>query len=116
METIKNDLKPEYVFQEGAAEYLNTTCRKIALFRKHKLLKAGKLGKNYVYKLSWLDEFMEAWAGYDLSNESKIISAIAEREWRMKHGYCDNGTGAKKAWRDPGTDQHHSRGSAAKGA
>ena len=91
----RSDLKPGYVDGEGAAVYLNSTTRKVALFRQHKLLKFAKLGKTYVYKLSWLDDFMETWAGYDLSNESKIINAIAERDWRQKHGYDNTGSTGK---------------------
>lgn len=78
----KKDLLPDYMLLEDAAAYLKTTTKKIAMFRKHKLLKAGKLGKNYIYRRDWLDEFMEAWQGYDLSNESKLMNAIAERQWK----------------------------------
>lgn len=83
----KTDLKPEYLLLEDAAAYLNTTSRKIALFRKYGLLRACKFGKNYCYKRSWLDDFADAWANFDLSNESKIQLAISEKQWREKHGY-----------------------------
>ena len=83
---MNNDLKPEYMFQKESAEYLQTTERKIALFRKHGLLKHAKLGKNYVYRKEWLNQFMEDWSGYDLSNEDKIKLAINSREWHRKHG------------------------------
>lgn len=79
------DLVPGYMFAEEAAAYVKTTTRKISLYRRNGLLKAGKLGKNYVYRKEWLDEFMEAWAGYDLSNEEAVKLAIREKEWRMKH-------------------------------
>ena len=79
------DLVPGYLLQEGAANYLCTTERKIALFRKYKLLKATRLGKSYVYRREWLDDFMEQWAGFDLSNEARIRAAISEKAWREKH-------------------------------
>lgn len=80
------DIKPEYMFQKEASEYLLTTEKKVALFRKYGLLKAGKYGKNYVYKKSWLDEFSETWCGYDLSSEEKIRLAINAKKWREEHG------------------------------
>ncbi len=83
--TAVNDLKPEYMFAEDASKYLMTTTRKIALYRQHGLLKYGKLGKNYVYKKSWCDQFMEEWSGFDLSSEEKVRSAINERKWREAH-------------------------------
>lgn len=79
------DLVPGYMFAEEAAAYLKTTPRKISLYRRNCLLKAGKLGKNYVYRKEWLDDFMEVWAGYDLSNETAVKLAIREKEWRMSH-------------------------------
>lgn len=79
------DLVPGYMFAPAAAEYICTTERKIGLFRRYKLLKAGKLGKNYVYRKEWLDEFMETWAGYDLSNETAVKLAIKAKEWKRKH-------------------------------
>ena len=85
-EVLQNDLQPEYMFQKAASDYLMTTERKIALFRKCGILRFGKLGKNYVYKKSWLDEFMDEWAGYDLSNEEHIRMAINARKWKTSHG------------------------------
>lgn len=82
----KIDIAPEYMLLDEAAAYLRTTTKKIAMYRKHGLLKAGKLGKSYIYRREWLDSFANQWAGYDLSNESKIINAIAEKSWRAKHG------------------------------
>ncbi len=73
------ELLNEYMYGDQAAQYLGTTTRKISLFRRYGLLKAGKLGKNYVYKRSWLDEFMNAWAGYDLSSEGAINLSIKEK-------------------------------------
>ncbi len=84
-----SDLKPGYWFAEYAAMYLNTTTRKISLYRKYGLLRFAKFGKNYVYKKEWLDEFADTWAGYDLSNESKVKLAIREREWRTAHGITE---------------------------
>ena len=88
--TDRQELLPDYMYLEQAAEYLKTTEKKIALFRKHGILKAGRLGKCFVYRKDWLNEFMDAWADYDLSNESKIIESIALKEWRRQHGYTDN--------------------------
>ena len=76
-------LVPGNMFAEEAAEYLRTTTRKISLYRRCGLLRYCKLGKNY--KVSWLDEFMEAWSGYDLSNESAVKLAIKEKQWRQTH-------------------------------
>lgn len=80
------DLKPGYWYGDQAAVYLNSTVRKIALYRKYDLLKFCKFGKNYVYKKEWLDEFCEEWSGFDLSNENKVKAAIAEKKWRKAHG------------------------------
>lgn len=82
---IMNDLKSEYMFQKDAALYLHCTQRKIALYRKYGMLKCAKLGKNYVYKKSWLDDFMEQWSNTDLSNETKIRLAINARKWHETH-------------------------------
>lgn len=82
---VNEDLNREYMFASDAARYLQTTERKISLYRRKGLLKYGKLGKNYVFKKSWLDEFMEQWSGYDLSNESKIKYAINAQKWKDSH-------------------------------
>ena len=84
--TKEEDLKPEYMFAPESAKYLQTTTRKIALFRKCGLLKWAKLGKNYVYKKTWLDDFMNDWSGYDLSNEPAIRLAINSKKWKVSHG------------------------------
>lgn len=75
-----------YLFAEEAAQYLRTTTRKISLYRRYGLMKSARLGKNYVYRKSWLDEFMDAWHGYDLSNESRVKLAINRKDWERKHG------------------------------
>lgn len=75
----------EYLFAEEAAEYLRTTTRKISLFRRRGLLKSAKLGKSYVYRKDWLDEFMESWQGYDLSNDFQVSLAVKSKEWRHEH-------------------------------
>ena len=82
---VQSDLKPGYFYAPESARYLNTTTRKISLYRRYNLLKFAKFGKNYVYRKEWLDEFAETWAGYDLSNESKVKLAIREKEWRTAH-------------------------------
>ena len=79
-----NDLIPEYLDKSLACRYLRTTPKKLALFRKYEMLKYAKLGKEYVYKRSWLDDFMENWAGYDLSNQERVKTAINEKRWRAK--------------------------------
>ena len=81
----REDLKPEYMFAEEAAEYLRTTTRKLALFRKNNLVKYAKYGKNFVYKKSWLNDFSEEWADYDLSNEERIQYSISVKAWRESH-------------------------------
>lgn len=81
----KTDLLPEYMDGSDAAAYLKTTERKIALYRSAGLLKFSKLGKGYVYKRSWLDDFMQTWAGYDLSNKAAVSRAINERKWKQQH-------------------------------
>ena len=83
---FENDaLLPDYMFQPEAAKYLRTTGRNIALWRKSGLLKAVKSGKAYVYKRSWLDQFMEDWSGYDMSSETKVRFAINSESWKEKH-------------------------------
>ena len=79
------DLVPGYMFAEEAAAYLKTTTRKISLYRRNGMLKYGKLGKNYVFRKEWLDEFMDEWAGYDLSNEAAVKLAIREKSWRKRN-------------------------------
>ena len=76
----------EYYTQAEAADYLQTTGRKIGLYRRCKLIKYAKLGKKYLYRKSWLDEFMEEWQSYDLSNEESIYTAVALKTWRLTHG------------------------------
>ena len=80
-----SDLSREFMFGKEASEYLRTTTRKIALYRRYGLLKSAKYGKNYVYKKAWLDDFADEWAGYDLSNEARIRLAINSRKWKEKH-------------------------------
>lgn len=79
------NLIEEYVFGDQASKYLKTTERKISLYRRHGLLKFSKLGKNYIYRKEWLDDFMESWAGYDLSNEKQIALSIKAKQWRQNH-------------------------------
>lgn len=79
------DLFPDYMLGPEAAKYIRTTERKISLYRRYKLLEAGKLGKNYVYRKEWLDEFMEEWKGYNLNNEEDVKLAIKEKDWKRKH-------------------------------
>lgn len=74
-----------YLFGDQAAQYLRTTTRKISLYRRYGLLKSARLGKSYVYRRSWLDEFMDAWQGFDLSNETAVQLAINEKKWRSAH-------------------------------
>lgn len=90
-----DDLKPGYWYAKPSAVYLNTTTRKIALYRKYRLLKYAKFGKNYVYKKEWLDDFAEEWAGYDLGNEAKVKRAVAEKAWRKKN-HMEYGTGERR--------------------
>lgn len=79
------DLKPCYLFGDEAAKYLRTTERKISLYRRTGLLKYCKLGKHYVYRTQWLDDFMESWNGYDLSSEKAIRYAIDAKRWKANH-------------------------------
>lgn len=85
--TKEEDLMPEYMFAPESAKYLKTTTVKIALFRKYGLLKWSKLGKNFCYKREWLDQFMNEWSGYDLSNERAIKLAVNSKKWKVSHGY-----------------------------
>ena len=82
----KPDLMPEYMYAEEASKYIRSTKKKLALYRKYGLLKAGKLGKNYVYRKAWLDQFMDSWCGYDLSNEEAVSAALKEKAFRRSHG------------------------------
>lgn len=83
---MKETLSPEYFYGDAAARYLNSTERKLALFRKYGLIRWSKLGKSYCYRKLWLDQFMEEWSGYDLSNEANIQLAVRSKEWKVKHG------------------------------
>ena len=62
-----------------SAKYLHTTPRKIALYRRYGLLKYAKLGKSFLYRREWLDDFMEEWAGFNISSEFYLQIAIASR-------------------------------------
>lgn len=79
------EMFPEYMFAEDASKYLLTTSRKLALYRKYQLIKFSKLGKNYIYKRGWLDQFMEDWNGYDMSNEEAVKQSIREKQWKATH-------------------------------
>ena len=79
-EKEQRQLLPEYLDKKQAAEYGRTTTKKLALFRKYGLLKYAKVGQEFIYKKSWIDSFMETWAGYDLSNETKIRAAIRTKQ------------------------------------
>jgi len=80
-----DELVSDYMFGADASKYLLTTERKLALYRRYGLLKYSKLGKNFVYRRQWLDEFMENWKGYDLSNEGKVRLAINGKRWKEEH-------------------------------
>ena len=73
------DIKSEYMDGEASAKYLHTTPRKIALYRRYGLLKYAKLGKSFLYRREWLDDFMEEWAGFNISSEFYLQIAIASR-------------------------------------
>ncbi|MBQ6452708.1 MAG: hypothetical protein IJJ29_12390 [Solobacterium sp.] len=77
---------PEYLNKKEAAAYICSTVKKIALFRKEGMLKFSKLWNEYIYKKYRLDDFMEQWAGYDLSNPEKIRAAVRLKEWKKRHG------------------------------
>lgn len=77
--------RKDYFTQEEAADYLHTTARKIGLYRRRHLLRFGRLGKQFIYKKQWLDDFMEEWSGYDLSNAEKVTLAIAIKHWREEY-------------------------------
>lgn len=81
----RNDLKPEYMIQEEAAKYLNVTPRSIAAMRKGGILRFLKAGKRFVYKKAWLDECVEKYAGYDISNPDSIALAVNSIKWREEH-------------------------------
>lgn len=79
------DLVPGYMLVSDASKYSRFTERKLSLYRRYGLLKAVKAGKAYVYRKEWLDEFMDEWAGYDLSSEAAVKLAIKEKDWKRKH-------------------------------
>ena len=76
----RRQLLPEYLDKYQAAEYGRTTTKTLALFRKYGLIKYVKVGQEFIYKKSWIDEFMETWAGYDMSNPEKIRASMKERQ------------------------------------
>ena len=84
-EETRNDLLPEYFDRDEAGRYLKIDGRKIDSFRRAGLLRFGRLGRNFIYRKAWLDDFMEEWAGYDLSSEKNIRLAIRSKDWRKTH-------------------------------
>ena len=85
MTVANSDLKPGTMFAPETALYLNTTVRKVGLFRKYGLLKAVRLGRHYCYRKEWCDQFLDEWSGSDISSEEKIRLAIKSKEWKQKH-------------------------------
>ena len=79
------DLKKEYLEGDEAARYLRISPRKLPTLRKYRMLKFCKFGRSFVYKKSWLDQFAEDYAGFDLSNEDTIATAAAVKAWEAKH-------------------------------
>ena len=79
------DNKQEFMLPEEAGAYLRVTDRKVSLYRRYGLLKWARLGRNFVYKREWLDEFMNEWCGYDLSSEKAIRLAVNSRKWKEAH-------------------------------
>lgn len=73
------------LLNEEAAQYLCTTERNLAVLRKYELIKYAKCGKRFIYQREWLDQFLNEWAGYDLSNEANIKFAIHSKAWKEKH-------------------------------
>lgn len=82
----ERDLMPGYLDSEEASVYLRSPKRKLGLLIKHGLLRYAKLGKGYIFRKEWLDDFMENWSGYDLGTEEKIIFAKSSRSWEERHG------------------------------
>lgn len=78
-------VQPQYMDSEKASQYLCIPIRKLNLYRSEGLIKAVRCGKGYLYRQSWLDQFMEDFAGYDVSNREKIRQAINEKKWRAAH-------------------------------
>jgi hypothetical protein len=78
-------VQPQYMDSEKASHYLSIPIRKLNLYRSEGLIKAVRCGKGYLYRQSWLDDFMEEYAGYDISNRDKIRAAVNEKRWRMSH-------------------------------
>lgn len=78
-------IPPQYMDSEEASEYLRIPIRKLNLYRSEGLIKAVRCGKGYLYRQTWLDQFMEDFAGYDVSNTEKIRLAINEKKWRLTH-------------------------------
>lgn len=79
------DLKPGYFEGDEVAAYLRMSPRKLPIFRKYQMLKYVKLGRSFVYRKEWADEFMERYAGFDLSSETAIEQAAAIRAWESEH-------------------------------
>ncbi len=79
------DLRPGYFESDEIAAYLRMSPRKLPIFRKYRMLKYVKLGRSFVYRKEWADEFMEKYAGFDLSNEAAIEQAAAIRAWEAEH-------------------------------
>lgn len=78
-------IPPQYMDSEEASNYLRIPIRKLNLYRSEGLIKAVRCGKGYLYRQTWLDQFMEDYAGYDVSNAEKIRLAVNEKKWRSAH-------------------------------
>ena len=76
---------PQYMDSKDASQYLRIPIRKLNLYRSEGLIKSIRCGKGYCYRREWLDQFMENFAGYDISNRTKIRAAINEQKWRKSH-------------------------------
>jgi hypothetical protein len=60
------------------AEAFHTHDNQISMWRQCKALKGIKKGKEYIYSKNEVDQFLEDFTGFDLSNENKTLKAVHE--------------------------------------
>lgn len=75
---MNNIISHGYMNGKQAATYIGMKPRNLAIWRKAGIVKFVKCGKAYFYRREWLDEVMNRFIGYDISNPDSIALAIEE--------------------------------------
>lgn len=83
-------INPGYLAAEQAAAYVGMKPRNLAVWRKAGIIKFVKAGKRYFYRREWVEETMNRFIGYDISNVESIKAAkadIAHKERIFRESY-----------------------------